>query len=122
MEYLLVARRIARRFVPTRRQVIVACSRLVLAGLLIAGAKYAPGRAAEWIATLGHVAIILAVYGLVMHAESVFQDHVVAAINRLEERWIVWRHYNPRGSAWDELQIADALETHRQRRKAANED
>lgn len=116
-----LAKRIARRFVPTRRQVIVACSRLVLAGLLLAGAKYAHGQAGEWIATLGHVAIVLAVYGLVMHAESVYQDHVVAAIDRMEERWIVWRHYNPRGSTWDEEQLGAVLEAHRQRRKVSNE-
>ena len=112
-----LAKRVARRFIPTRRQVIVACSRLVLAGLLLAGAKYAPGRSAEWIATLGHVAIVFAVYGLVTHAESVFQDHVVTAIDRIEERWIVWRTYNPRGSTWDEMHLDDALEAHRQRKK-----
>lgn len=112
-----ISKRVARRFIPTERQVIVTCSRLVIAGLLLAGAKYVPGRAGEWIATIGHFAIVLASYGLIMGVLTVFEDHVVTVVDRLQERWIVWRTYNPRGSTWDEMHLDDALEAHRQRKK-----
>ena len=105
--------RITARFIPRREAIAVA---VVWLGIAVCVSFVS--------ASIGRLIAFMTVWGLIGTAKSVFDDHLIAGLRRMDDtvwRWrewlTVWRHGNPRGSTWDETQLEAALERlHRKRR------
>lgn len=80
---------VAGSMVPSMDSWIILGSRLIIAVIFLGLAWVAPHPfIAKICDTIGHVAMFIALYGLVGESERNFQNHVVSFVNKRRSKWI----------------------------------
>lgn len=105
-------KRVVKRFLPNRRLVSATVVRLIIAAMLYRLVPYMP---MEWQAdTLlcAKFATILAAYQLIGHAEGVFQDHIIAAQDRLLAAWRQVKREWRKPPSCNDVTVRNALVDH----------